>query len=120
MALAPRPSGSAASPPGVVATARAVTPKNQASTPPTQRRLATVLLLHNLGKVTVVSPHLVAVDAAWDDGPYAGGCISDRLGPFGASVGHAVPLGYPAYAVVPIPPYDDLQSRCGCLPVIEA
>ena len=60
--------------------------------------------------VTVVSPHLVAVNAAWDDGPDAGGWIADRLGPFGPSVGHAVPLGYPAYAVVPIPPDDDLQS----------
>ena len=54
--------------------------------------------------VTVVSPHLLAVDAAWDDGPDAGGWIADRLGPFGPSVGHAVPLGYQAYAVVPIPP----------------
>jgi len=54
--------------------------------------------------VAVVSPHLVAVDAAWDDGPDAGRWIADRLGPFGPSVGHAVPLGYPAYAVVPIPP----------------
>jgi hypothetical protein len=50
--------------------------------------------------VTVVSPHLVAVDAAWDDGPVAGGWIAGRLAPFGASVGSVVPLGYPAYAVV--------------------
>jgi hypothetical protein len=56
---------------------------------------------------TVVSPHLLAVDAAWDAGPEAGSWIADRLGPFGASVGHAVPLGYPAYAVVPIPFTDD-------------
>jgi hypothetical protein len=69
--------------------------------------------------VTVVSPHLVAVDAAWDDGPDAGGWIADRLAPFGASVGHAVPLDYPAYAVVPIPPADDLQSESGCLSAIE-
>src|SRR3954466_9331184 len=66
--------------------------------------------------VTVVSPHLVAVDAGWDDRPDAGAWIADRLGPFGASVGHAVPLGYPAYAVVPIPPDHDR----GCLPAIEA
>jgi len=70
--------------------------------------------------VTVVSPHLVAVDAAWDDGPDAGAWIADRLGPFGASVGHAVPLGYPAYAVVPIPLEDDPDADCGCLPAIEA
>jgi hypothetical protein len=57
--------------------------------------------------VTVVSPHLAAVDAAWDDGPGAGGWIADRLGPFGASVGHAVPRGYPAYAVMPVPPDED-------------
>jgi hypothetical protein len=69
--------------------------------------------------VTVVSPHLVAVNAAWDDGPDAGYWIVDRLGPFGPSVGHAVPLGYPAYAVVPIPPDDDLQSEGGCLSGIE-
>jgi hypothetical protein len=70
--------------------------------------------------VTVVSPHLVAVDAAWDDGPDAGSWIADRLGPFGPSVGHAVPLGYPAYAVVPISPDDDSDADRGCLPAIEA
>jgi hypothetical protein len=47
--------------------------------------------------VTVVSPHLVAVDAAWD-----------------------VPLGYPAYAVLPIPLDDDLQTDGGYLSVLEA
>ena len=52
--------------------------------------------------VTVVSRHLLAVGAAWDEGPAAGEWISERLGPFGASVGHAVPSGYPAYAIVPI------------------
>jgi hypothetical protein len=70
--------------------------------------------------VTVVSPHLVAVDAAWDDEPDAGCWIADRLGPFGPSVGHAVPLGYPAYAVVPVPPEDDLQPDGGSLSAIEA
>jgi hypothetical protein len=69
--------------------------------------------------VTVVSPHLAAFDAAWDDGPDAGAWIADRLAPFGAGVGHAVPLGYPAYAVVPIPPDSDATDR-GCLPTIEA
>jgi len=68
--------------------------------------------------VTVVSPHLVAVDAAWDDGPDAGAWIASRLGPFGASVGHAVPLGYPAYAVVRIAP-DDLHTEFECLPALE-
>jgi len=53
--------------------------------------------------VSVISPHLLACDAAWDDGPDAGAWIADRLGPFGPSVGHAVPLGYEAYAIVPIP-----------------
>jgi hypothetical protein len=70
--------------------------------------------------VTVVSPHLLAVDAAWDDRPDAGGWIAGRLGPFGASVGHAVPLGYEAYAVVPIPPAADLHADRESLPVIEA
>jgi hypothetical protein len=69
--------------------------------------------------VTVVSPHLLAVDASWDDGPDAGGWIADRLGPVGASVGHAVPLGYPAYAVVPIPSGGELLDS-GWLSVIEA
>jgi hypothetical protein len=69
--------------------------------------------------VTVVSPHLVAVDASWDDGPDAGRWIADKLGPFGPSVGHAVPLGYPAYAVVPIPADDDTQPDGGCLSAIE-
>lgn len=67
----------------------------------------------------VVSPHLAAVDAAWDDGPGAGRWIADRLGRFGPSVGHAVPLGYEAYAVVPIPPDDDHGPGGGCLRAIE-
>jgi hypothetical protein len=53
--------------------------------------------------VTVVSRHLAAAGAVWVDGPAAGNWIAHRLGPFGPTVGHAVPLGYPAYAVVPIP-----------------
>jgi hypothetical protein len=52
--------------------------------------------------VSVVSRHLLAVGAAWDDGPQAGTWIADRLGPFGPGVGHAMPIGYPAYAIVPI------------------
>ncbi|WP_028063229.1 hypothetical protein [Solirubrobacter soli] len=39
----------------------------------------------------------------WDDGPEAGAWIASRLGPFGAALGHAVPLGYEGYAIVPIP-----------------
>ena len=70
--------------------------------------------------ITVVCPHLVTVDAAWDDGPDAGRWIADRLGPFGPSVGHAVPLGYPAYAVVPIPADEDAEGDRGPLSVIEA
>jgi hypothetical protein len=69
--------------------------------------------------VTVVSPHLLAVGAAWDTGPDSGAWILDRLGPFGPSVGHAVPLGYEAYAVLPIPT-DDAQSERGSVPIIEA
>lgn len=72
------------------------------------------------GVVTVVSPQLVTVDAAWDDGPEAGSWIADRLGPFGDSVGHAVPLGYPAYAVVPIPFDDELETVLGPLTAIDA
>lgn len=45
-------------------------------------------------------PRLTAAGASWDDGPDAGLWIVDRLAEFGASVGHAVPLGYEAYAVV--------------------
>jgi hypothetical protein len=70
---------------------------------------------------TVVSPHLAAAGAAWDDGPRAGDWIAGRLGPFGPSVGHATPLGYPAYAVVPLPPRrDDADGGRGCLRTIEA
>lgn len=69
--------------------------------------------------VTVVSPDLLAVDAAWDDGPDAGAWIEHRLGPFGARLGHAVPLGYSAYAVVPIP-FDDSEDDPGSVPTINA
>ena len=69
----------------------------------------------------MISPHLVAAGAAWDDGPDAGGWIAGRLGRFGPSVGHAAPLGYPAYAVVPMPPPDDdLEPDRGCFSPIEA
>jgi hypothetical protein len=60
--------------------------------------------------VTIVSPYLVAVGAAWDDGPAAGGWIADRLGPFGPSVGHAVALGYAAYGIVPIAWDEDAEE----------
>jgi hypothetical protein len=72
--------------------------------------------------VTVVSPHLLAVGGAWDDNAGAGAWISDRLAPFGPSVGHAVPLGYTAYAIVPIPPgvEDDDVHRRRVPTVIEA
>jgi hypothetical protein len=57
---------------------------------------------------SVVSPHLLAAGAAWDGGPGAGDWIAERLAPFGPSIGHAVPVGYEAYAVVPMPiPLDD-------------
>jgi len=70
--------------------------------------------------MTVVSPHLLAVGAAWEDGPDAGGWIADRLGPFGPSVGHAVPLGYCAYAVVPIPWDADPEGDRGPLDAVAA
>lgn len=54
-----------------------------------------------------VSPHLAAVGAAWADGPAVGGWIADRLGPFGFTLGHAVPSDYEAYAIVRIPPVSD-------------
>lgn len=60
--------------------------------------------------VTVVSPYLLAVDATWDHGPAAGDWIASRLDSFGATVGHAVPTGYPAYAIVPIQRLDDDQD----------
>ncbi|UZN03898.1 hypothetical protein [Cellulomonas sp. S1-8] len=53
------------------------------------------------------SPYLVAAGAAWDDGPDAGAWIAAGLGPFGASIGHAVPHGYAAYAVVTFRQADD-------------
>lgn len=66
------------------------------------------------------SPHLAAAGAAWDDGPEAGLWIADRLAPFGDSVGHAVPLGYAAYAVAPLWPDEHASADRGCLPVVEA
>lgn len=50
----------------------------------------------------VVSPHLSAAGAVWDDGSEVGRWIAGRLGPFGPRVDHAVPVGYPSYAVVSI------------------
>lgn len=66
------------------------------------------------------SPHLAAAGAAWDDGPQVGRWIADRLAPFGPSVGHAVPLGYAAYAVAPLWPDDDADVGRGCLAALEA
>jgi hypothetical protein len=58
----------------------------------------------------------------WEDGPDAGGWIADLLGPFGPTVADAVPLGYPAHAIVPVPvPLpDDPQEHPGYVPTIEA
>src|SRR5947207_1081964 len=70
--------------------------------------------------VTVVSPHLTAVGAAWDDGPAAGHWIAQRLGPFGPSLGHAAPLGYPSYATVPIPLDDDQDEAPGCFSIFQS
>lgn len=52
--------------------------------------------------VGMTSGVLQEAGAVWDDGPAAGGWIAARLGEFGPSVGHAVPHGYEAYAVVPL------------------
>jgi hypothetical protein len=60
---------------------------------------------------TVRSSHLAAVGADWDDDPAAGHWIAERLRPFGPSVGHAVPLGYQAYAVVVIPWEEDEEQE---------
>jgi hypothetical protein len=69
---------------------------------------------------TDVSPYLVAADATWDEGPEAGRWIAKRLGPVGETVGHAVPLGYPAYATVPLPREGDPQADLGWPPVLDA
>src|SRR4051812_12771412 len=69
--------------------------------------------------VSVVSPFLVAVGAAWDDGPGAGKWIADRLGPFGPSVGHAVPLGFQAYAIVPIPFDEEAETDLAPIVALE-
>src|SRR4051794_28496180 len=70
--------------------------------------------------VTVVSADLLAVGAGWEDGPRAGEWIAERLAPFSDAVGHAVPLGYPAYAVVPIPFQDASETDCAPLIVTDA
>jgi hypothetical protein len=77
--------------------------------------MSTSLVAYSRSVVTVISPHLAAAGAAWDDGPEAGGWIADRLGPFGPAVGHAVPLGYPACAVVPLPTDDGYHSSIDAL-----
>jgi hypothetical protein len=55
--------------------------------------------------------HLTAAGASWDPGPAAGEWIAPLLDEFGATLGHAVPSGYDAYVVVPIPADDDLPGR---------
>lgn len=54
---------------------------------------------------------LTAAGAAWDAGPAAGEWIGPLLDEFGPTLGHAVPSGYEAYAVVPIPSGDEIASR---------
>lgn len=69
--------------------------------------------------MTETDPRLAAVGAAWDDSAAAGAWIAERLGPFGPSVGHAVPHGYESFAVVPVPrpdhggPADADPRACG-------
>lgn len=70
----------------------------------------------------VVSPHLTACGASWDDGSVVGGWIAERLGPFGSSVGHAVPRGYEAYAIARIPEIseDDPSEGDPSVPTLAA
>jgi hypothetical protein len=70
--------------------------------------------------VSVVSRQLLAVGAAWDSGPQAGEWIADRLGPFGPSVAHAVPLGYDRYAIVSIQREEDDEEDRGPLIALDA
>jgi hypothetical protein len=56
----------------------------------------------------------------WEDGPEAGGWIADLLGSLGPTVSDAVPLGYAAHAIVPVPVVDDPQEDPGHVPTIEA
>ncbi len=70
--------------------------------------------------VVVVSPHLLAAGAGWDDGPDAGRWIADRLAPFGATVGHAVPCGYPAYVVVSVPPDEGSDTDLDVVTSLDA
>lgn len=45
---------------------------------------------------------LSAASASWEDGGVAGGWIGPLLDEFGPTLGHAIPRGYEAYAVVPL------------------
>ena len=47
--------------------------------------------------------YLRAAGASWSAGPAAGEWIGPLLDEFGPTLGHAVPAGYEAYVVVPIP-----------------
>ena len=49
----------------------------------------------------------------WDEGPDAGRWVADTLEPFGPTIGHAVPLGHPAYAVVPVAALEALVDLLG-------
>ncbi len=55
----------------------------------------------------------VRLAVTWDETPEAGAWIAERLAPFGPTVGHAVPLGYEAYAVVPVERFGDLIGVLG-------
>ncbi|HWK28411.1 MAG TPA: hypothetical protein VNS09_17735 [Solirubrobacter sp.] len=65
-------------------------------------------------------PHLAAVGAVWVHGADVGGWIAERLGPFGPSVGHAVPLHYPAYAIVPIPWDEEAEDDDAAMTTLDA
>jgi hypothetical protein len=62
--------------------------------------------------------YFTAAGASWDSEPTAGEWIGPLLDVFGATLGHAVPVGYEAYAVVPIPWGDEMPERHD-YPVLE-
>ncbi|GAB2520229.1 hypothetical protein GCM10027064_17210 [Microbacterium petrolearium] len=55
--------------------------------------------------------HLTAAGASWDPDPTAGEWIGALLDGFGPTLGHAVPAGYEAHAVIPIPWGDEILER---------
>lgn len=63
--------------------------------------------------------YLTAAGASWDPEPTGGEWIGSLLDFFGRTLGHAVPAGYEAYAVIPIPWGAEMPERQD-YPVLEA